>query len=129
MSEYRLVPDEGSFPDEALSEWRAFLLRLPSRQRISDGVFQIFASVEERDEFERNVVAAHGRELCLTADHVRLQRDFIDYELVERCVDAKQLSSFLRSFHRRWPFRILDEGAQQLTIAEFVVQATFEPAP
>jgi hypothetical protein len=62
-------------------------------------------------------------------DGVRLHRDFIGYEMVERCVDPKQVSRFLRSFHRRWPFKISDEGEQQLTIGELIAQATFLPAP
>jgi hypothetical protein len=65
--------------------------------------------------------------MCETADHVRVRRDVISYDLGEKNVERKLLSEFLKAFHDRWPFIIVDEAGNKFTIARFLPYATPDP--
>jgi hypothetical protein len=124
--EYRIVPQAGSFVDEALFAWREFLAQIPVRRR-PNGHYQIFGSVEERDEFEREV--ARNGDHSDYVDYLVIDRKAVVFDMTRKAVDRARLSRFLLSFLSRWPCSIVGTSGETLGVEEFCNQVTLPPPP
>jgi hypothetical protein len=124
--EYRIVPKHSSFPEEALDAWHRFLRAQPSR-RTKQGLYQIFGSRAERDEFEDEVVPTIGEHTDY-ADYVEVGKNRVTIDMTRGAFDRLGLLRFLEAFLTKWPIIILGTAEEELSPAEFCSQITHGPA-
>ena len=117
---YFIAPRSGRFSEDALQAWHAFLGGLPTR-RFPDGMYQVFETVRERDEFAE-YAARTGRQLTESAEHVLVEASRVTLHIIACALPGDALAAFLEQLSARTALGITDPMGNEMTIARLCKQ-------